>query len=79
MKKLILLILFLLLITSCEIEYEKAIYSVDDIVIIKPDSSTDKILDYTTWSDHTKYTVEYLDTTKKSIILEEEIINYKNN
>ena len=79
MRKIILLILFLLIITSCEVEYREVLYDVDDIVIIKPDSATVKILDYTSWEHQTKYTVEYLDTTKKSIILEEEIINYKNN
>ena len=79
MRKIILLILFLLLITSCEVEYREVLYDVDDIVIIKPDSAAVIILDYTSWEHETKYIVEYLDTTKKSIILEEEIINYKNN
>ena len=79
MRKIISLILFLLLITSCEVEYREVLYDVDDIVIIKPDSAAVIILDYTSWEHETKYIVEYLDTTQKSIILEEEIINYKNN
>lgn len=78
MKKIIQLIFSTLLITSCEYEYQTPLYSVDDIVIIKPDSATVRIFDYTSWSDHTKYSVEYLDTNMIKVILEEEIINYKN-
>ena len=78
MKKIILLILFIILIIGCRYEYNPTLYDVDDIVIIKPDSSTVRIFDYTSWSDHTKYSVEYLDTNMVKVILEEEIIKYKN-
>jgi len=78
MKKIILLILFITLAIGCKHEYTPTLYNVDDIVIIKPDSSTVRIFDYTSWSDHTKYSVEYLDTNMIKVILEEEIINYKN-
>jgi hypothetical protein len=79
MKKIILLILFIILVIGCRYEYNSTLYNVDDIVIIKPDSSTVRIFDYTSWSDHTKYSVEYLDTNRVNVILEDEIINYKNN
>jgi len=79
MKKIILLILFIILIIGCRHEYNSTLYDVDDIVIIKPDSSTVRIFDYTSWSDRTKYSVEYLDTNMIKVILEDEIINYKNN
>tara|TARA_R110001592_G_C13025363_1_gene737911 strand:- start:309 stop:548 length:240 start_codon:yes stop_codon:yes gene_type:complete len=79
MKKITQLIFTALLITSCEYEYQTPLYNVDDIVIIKPDSSVVKIFDYTSWADHTKYSVEYLDTNRVNVILEDEIINYKNN
>lgn len=78
MKKIILLILFIILIIGCRHEYNSTLYDVDDIVIIKPDSSTVRIFDYTSWSEHTKYSVEYLDTNMIKVILEKEIINYKN-
>jgi len=79
MKKIILLILFIILVIGCRYEYNSTLYNVDDIVIIKPDSSTVRIFDYTSWSDHTKYSVEYLDSNMIKVILEDEIINYKNN
>lgn len=78
MKKIILLILFIILVIGCRHEYPYTLYNVNDIVIIKPDSSVVRIFDYTSWSDHTKYSVEYLDTNMIRVVLEEEIIDYKN-
>lgn len=78
-KKEYLLILIIILLISCRYDYRNAIYNVDDIVIIEPDSSAVIIFDYTSWSDHVKYSVEYLDTNIKKVILEKEIIGYKPN
>ena len=76
-KKVYVLLAVILLI-DCSYDYRKPIYNVNDIVIIEPDSSSVIIFDYTIWSDYVKYSVKYLDTNTIKVILEEEIIGYKN-
>ena len=78
-KKASMLLIIIILLIDCRYDYRNAIYSVDDVVIIEPDSAAVIIFDYTSWSDHVKYSVEYLDTNIRKVILEKEIIGYKPN
>ena len=57
-------------------ERRQELYTIDDVVIIQPDSAVVKIVHYVVWAEYVKYTVEYLDTTRKDIIYETEIIGY---
>ena len=70
------LILIIILLINCRYDYRRPLYNVNDVVIIEPDSSSVIIFDYTSWSDHIKYSVEYLDTNIIKVILENEIIGY---
>lgn len=75
-KKEYILILIIILLINCRYDYRRPLYNVNDVVIIEPDSSSVIIFDYTSWSDHIKYSVEYLDTNIIKVILEKEIIGY---
>lgn len=57
-------------------ERRQELYGIDDVVIIQPDSAVVKIVHYVVWVEYVKYTVEYVDTIRKDIIYETEIIGY---
>lgn len=49
-------------------------YDVGDVVLIEPDSSRVRIVEWTAWEHEVKYTVDYLDTNRRNIILGTKII-----
>lgn len=73
----LLLTLISLVTFSCEYEYNEPMYQTGDIVTIPPDTAMVEIIDYTSWSDRIRYTVEYIDSVPmtRTLVYQKDIIN----